>query len=545
MPNCTQCTIAFHIDDTDRQFYQKLDLPNPKMCPPCRMQRRIMFRNFENLYHRKCDLTGKQIISMYDKDFPGPVFEMHEWWGDKWNALDYGFEPDWNHSIFDQLKRLHTQVPRMSIMNQQCENTDYCNLSFQGKDCYLVFGNVQNENCCYGHIVWQSKSCFDCLYVYRSELCYQCVDCVECYDLAFSQGCENCSSSRFLVNCQGVRNCFGCVGLKNKEYHIFNEPHTKEEYEAKMAQFNSGNVQVIEMAKKRVKELIGQETVKHFHGFNCENVTGDYLYNCKNTFDSYDAKNCEDIRYCATVESFIDCHDCNYCPAKTELTYNCVAVFGYKLLSCHNCTDNANLSYCDNCYGWKDGCGCVGLKNKQYCIFNKQYSKTDYEALLPKVIAHMKSTGEWGQFFPANFSPFAYNETMACEYFPLTQEQVKAKEWRWKEEDAQKKYKGPPVTIPDDIKDVPNDFTKQILTCETSGKLYKVIPQELAFYRQQNLPIPRRAPDQRHKDRMALRNPRNLWDRTCSKCKKIIRTTYAPERPERVYCEKCYLAGVY
>lgn len=545
MNNCQQCKSSFEVTDGDRAFYKKLDLPDPKKCPACRMQLRLTYRNFFNLYHRKCDLSGKQIISMYDKGAPFPVFDMHEWWSDKWDPLDYGLEVDFTKPIFDQLKVLHDTVPRMGIMNQQCENTDYCNLSFASRNCYLVFGNVKNEDCCYGHIVWQSKNCFDCLYVYQSEFCYECVDCVRCNNLSFSRGCENCSDSKFLVDCVGCRDCFGCVSLQNKQYHIFNEPHTKEEYERKMKEFNSGDVNLIDFSKKQVSQLVGQHKVKNFHGLNCENVTGDYLYNCKNTLDSYDAKNCEDIRYCATVDSFKDSYDCNYSPAKTELSYNCVAIFGYKMRNCHNCTDNANLDYSDNCYNCKDCFGCVGLKNKQYCIFNKQYTKEEYEKLVPKIIEYMKKTGEWGEFFPADLSPFAYNETMANEYFPLTTDGAVGQGWRWKEKDEQRKYKGPVYTIPNDIEDVDDGILNRVLECNKSGKSYKIIPQELAFYRQQNLPIPLLCPDQRHADRMALRNPRHLWDRKCAKCQVAIKTSYSPDRAEIVYCEQCYLKEVY
>jgi len=46
----------------------------------------------------------------------------------------------------------------------------------------------------------------------------------------------------------------------------------------------------------------------------------------------------------------------------------------------------------------------------------------------------MRSTGEWGEFFPHELSPFGYNETVAQEYFPLTEEEVKNmpefSEWR-------------------------------------------------------------------------------------------------------------------
>ena len=38
----------------------------------------------------------------------------------------------------------------------------------------------------------------------------------------------------------------------------------------------------------------------------------------------------------------------------------------------------------------------------------------------------MKSTGEWGEFFPHEMSPFGYNETVAQEYFPMTEDEVRS-----------------------------------------------------------------------------------------------------------------------
>jgi hypothetical protein len=177
---------------------------------------------------------------------------------------------------------------------------------------------------------------------------------------------------------------------------------------------------------------------------------------------------------------------------------------------------------------------------------NKQYTKEEYEELVPKIIEHMKKSGEWGQFFPVGISPFAYNETVAIEYYPLSKEEVLAKGWRWQEEsesgDAQKvsDYK-----IPDNISDVSDEILGKGLKCEVTGRPYKIIQQELEFYRKMNLPIPRRCPDQRHIDRIALRDPRKLWERKCTNCGKMMSSVYAPERSEKVYCEECYLKAVY
>jgi hypothetical protein len=99
--------------------------------------------------------------------------------------------------------------------------------------------------------------------------------------------------------------------------------------------------------------------------------------------------------------------------------------------------------------------------------------------------------------------------------------------------------------LPDNINDVTDDILKRAVECEITKKPFRIIKQELEFYRKQNLPVPRRHHDRRHKDRMALRNPLKLWSRKCAKCGADIRTSYSPGRPEIVYCENCYLKEVY
>jgi len=146
----------------------------------------------------------------------------------------------------------------------------------------------------------------------------------------------------------------------------------------------------------------------------------------------------------------------------------------------------------------------------------------------------MKKTREFGEFLPATMSPFTYSETIAQEYFPTAMF-----------EDTSTKYLGKKYEIPDDIGSVEDDICEKVLTCETTQKPYKIIPQELQFYRRMGLPLPQLCPDERHRRRMARRNPRRLWQRQCGKCGKSIQTTYSPERPEIVYCETCYLQEVY
>ena len=83
------------------------------------------------------------------------------------------------------------------------------------------------------------------------------------------------------------------------------------------------------------------------------------------------------------------------------------------------------------------------------------------------------------------------------------------------------------------------------MICEITGKPFKLIKQELLFYVQNGIPLPTKHPDQRHKERMKMRNPRELHERNCAECGASIITTYAPYRTEKIVCEECYRKLVY
>ncbi len=99
------------MTDKDREFYEKISptfagqkyiIPSPALCPEERQRRRLAFRNERKLYHRKCDKTGNQIISMYSPDKPYTVYDQKVWWGDDWSAMDYGLNFDFDKPFFGQ-----------------------------------------------------------------------------------------------------------------------------------------------------------------------------------------------------------------------------------------------------------------------------------------------------------------------------------------------------------------------------------------------------------------------------------------------------------
>jgi hypothetical protein len=66
------------------------------------------------------------------------------------------------------------------------------------------------------------------------------------------------------------------------------------------------------------------------------------------------------------------------------------------------------------------------------------------------------------------------------------------------------------------------------IECEVTKKPFRIVAAELEFYRKNNLPIPKRHPDQRHLDRIYYRTKRKLYDRNCDKCGEKIKSVYPP-----------------
>ena len=68
---------------------------------------------------------------------------------------------------------------------------------------------------------------------------------------------------------------------------------------------------------------------------------------------------------------------------------------------------------------------------------------------------------------------------------------------------------------------------------------------ELNFYKRFNLPVPHQCFLCRDRARTRLLNPIEIHNRKCDKCGKDIKTSWSIDKPEIVYCEKCYQGEVY
>ncbi len=543
-----RCTITgetFTVSELELSLLRSFDAPLPTISPAERQRQRAAYRNFRHLYRRSCSASGRPIVSMYHADQPFPVFESSAWWSDDWDPLDYGRQYDPGRSFLDQYHELAMAVPRFAVATVNCENSQYANFAMDSKSCYLVFGCVRNEACCYGHIVWDCECCIDMLYAFRCQWCSHGIDVVDCHEVHFAAESTSCRDSYFLYDCQGCSHCFACFGLRNEEHCFFNERCSPEEYRQRLGRMLPLTHDRIAACSGWVRQ--GSRTrgaVPHLFGVRNEDVSGNHLYESRKLEACYDMKRCETCTHCYTgfnVENSSDISFTGHPGAR--FCYHCLTLMNTERALCSQFLQNCHdVAYSEFCFGCRDLLGCTGLRKAAGCILNRRYSADEYHALRATIIADMKRRGEWGEFFPASHSPFAYNESIAAEYQPLSRAEIEARGLRWREPTVGTETAGAIATADAGALSDEN-LLRTALLCEETNRPFRMQPSELEFLRARMLPLPRQCPDVRLTARMALRPPRELFSTECATCRAPLRSALAHEH-RAVLCECCYTRHV-
>jgi len=445
---CQNCKSDFIIESEDFLFYEKMQVPAPTFCPECRLVRRLIMRNERSLYKRNCDLCGESKIFVYSPESPFKVYCRECYSRDKWDSTSYSKDYDFSKTFFEQYIELFNSVPKVGIVQQGFNiNSEYTNRSANAKNCYLIFASNENENCSYGLAYWNCKDSMDCFNVIKCEKCFYCTDCYGSNGLKYSKECNSCIDSWFLLNCRNCQNCFGCTNLRNKNYCIFNEQFSKEEYFNKIKEFELSNKYNIEEIKKEIKKYQLNHINSHMVEHHSEGVTGNWVENSKNAKFAFNCEDVENGKYLFGIMGAKDVMDYTYWGKGSQLMYETSSV-GFQCSNVKFSNESweqlTSSEYCNNCFSSSDLFGCVGLKKKQYCILNKQYMKEEYEEMVSKIKQNMNEEPfadnvgriiKYGEFFPSDMTPFAYNETIAQEYFPKTKEQAIKDGYKWKDID--------------------------------------------------------------------------------------------------------------
>ena len=548
---CQNCKKEFTIEPDDFGFYEKIKVPPPTFCPECRMQRRLAWRNDFIFYNRKCDLCKRNIISIYSPDNPQVIYCNKCWWSDKWDPKSYGKDFDFSRPFFEQFVEFRLKVPALALFNDNnigSENCEYTQDFAYGKNCYMCMVAWKMQDCmylCYGA---DTKDTVDSMGIWGTgEGLYETMysgKCFGCRNVYYSSALINCS---FCYDCSGCEFCFLCVNLRNKKYCIKNVQYSEKEYKKILGSYKLETFSGNEKARIEFENFILTKPRKYASFRNCFDCTGNNLTNSKNSKYVFHNRKSENSKYIENGDTQKESYDLSVGGQLSECYEGLTPDNSSRALFTIYTWKCMDILYSESCQSSNNCFGCVALKHGEYSVFNKQYSKEKYFELKEKIINYMKGMGEWGEFFPMKYSPFAYNETMANLSFPMTKTEIINSGLRFQENLQQTKGKTTLKKIPENINDVSSDILNEILECFQCGRNYKIIPNELAFYKKWQIPIPRNCFFCRFKKRFSLRTPSKLWRRKCMKerCKNEFETSYAPDRPEIVYCERCYQSEVY
>jgi len=277
---------------------------------------------------------------------------------------------------------------------------------------------------------------------------------------------------------------------------------------------------------------------------NCENSLGDLLVNCKNCHECFCVLESENASYCNFADGVRDSLDAD-ASGGSELAYESdLTDFCYRIVGSYFSTHCRDSYYISNLHRSKNCFGCSGLRDAEYCILNKQYTKEKYKELLPKIINHMTempyidkkgNKHYFGDFPPIELSYFGYNDSMANDIFPLNEKEIKESSFVYQENQHRDNIEGALSVdnIPDDINEVRDDILNNVYT--SNGRQYKITKNELSFYKKYQIPIPRESFYDRFVRRSKLMTSFKLYKSKSSKSGKDIVTSHNPNEGLIVY----------
>lgn len=517
----------------------------PDLMPHLRIRHIGAFWPHWSLHKRMCDKTGRDIISVFRPECPYPVWHKDEWYK---SAEPPQAPIDFDQTFFSQAERLFKKCPIPHNSGTGNENCEYTDDWWFGRNCYLCHCGVKNEDNRYCYRLIGCKNSLYCVFSFECEWCFDVINSEKCFQCIYGFYLKNCRDTAFCYDCRNCQDCLFCFNLRNKQYCIGNKQLSREEYEIQKQQFpydtQIGYQRCKDLFWKMLREIAWHKS--NYLDFT-ENCSGNYLLRLKNmshTFfgaDGEDWINVTRFWWAKTATDSINLQDAERIIYSSGAQVKCYDIgFSFMLDNTRFARYSAYSSKCENVFGC---CGLLGWKN---AILNTPYAQAEYEMLRNKLIGHMKSTGEWGHFFPGSFAPNPYDEGWGSFYFPLSL--AEQKQWD---------YFSLPVTEQHDVKyhhsdDIPSAWeateTSTLLTYwdESAHKPFQILPQDINFCRKIGVPLPQSHYMRRLQENFAWMPYNGVLRKTkCAQSWVDIETSWSAEYDGRILSEAEYLKKVW
>lgn len=541
-PLCAVSGENFTVSPLEQALRKKLDVAaEPDAKPQYRIRHLGAFWQHWTLHPRKCDKTGKNIISGLPASCPYPVWHKAEWVA---HAKPPSAEFDSDQPIFEQAWELFQRCPIPHNLGSHSENCEYTDDWWYSKNSYLCHSGYKCEDLKYCYRNMNTTDSQFCVFSFDTELCVDVINCEKCFESVYLLNCKQVQNSAFLYDCRNCQDCMFCFNLRNKQYCFGNQQLTQAEYEKKKAEWDLTSRNRYQQAKEFFVDMM-KTTAWHraLQIDKTENVTGNYTQNAKEAEDcffTHDVEDCANIvRSGVGVKSSLDflsnggnaelCYQTIGCGINAYRVHNSLHVYESRF-----CDYSVFLQGCEHCFL------CCGLVGKKFHILNKAYPEKEYHALREKIIAHMKSAGTWGQYFPGYFSPNTYDESWSAFHFPLTKAQQEKLGYRYEATtDRDPGAATPAQEIPDghDASVVDKVFWDEVV-----GKPFVIQADDVEFAKKLGVPLPYNFYTRRLQENFSwLFYDGELRSTHCAKTGAPIETSWPAEYDSRILSETAYL----
>ncbi len=480
---------------SDLQYRQKKIQDKRKQTPWREFVRDVCSRYQVGLYK-----NNNTMSRFPDPQRSGPVYAPEVY---RKNYLDSPGQTDVQDwvSFFEQLQKFFISVPKMALLDYGInENVSYADTIYGAKNAYISISVWDTaENILYSNMVF--GNCYNivnsAVISSFSENVFTTMVAVNSQFVYYSRYIYNSQHIWFSTNLIGCKECLFCSELENQSYCIHNISYTLEEYTTKkeeiLYQKEKFNTWFSALSSRAVDRVVN----------NCNGNGVSFSENIENWYFISRVQNGRNI-FCGDgsplSENVYDVVDI----AKVDDAYAWMWV--WQNASHMYCW--ANASTCYNVYYsyFMDTCsfclGCIWLKNKEFCIFNKQYTKEERHAKVDEIFEQMDSDNVLGNFFPANMNPFYFNDTLAYLIDPsFSKEEITKLGYLRRNESVKVDIPvGAQLVQASDVskyesfidakRHIDPSILDKIIT-DTEWNYYRVVKMEYDFLLKHGLPIPR------------------------------------------------------
>ena len=559
--------------------WKKYIYDTPNISPKIRQIFRLAFRNERKLYN--IELNWKKYISTVHPDMRKNILKTEEFFDTDFSKINIEKITNFDSNFTELLYK----VPYIDRLVINAENSPYVNQELNPKNCHLISWWMDNQDSMYSTFLSNCEDMIDCYSCgENSNNSYETYRVHNCNKFFFTWHAINSYNVYFSMRIVWCKNIIFWYDLNNQEYIYKDKQYSKEDWEKIYVEFkeklktNSG----LKELKQEYIEFLKSKNIHWQNNIFCENSFGSAISSSQNVFYGTQITNCEDVRYwniliwvkdSMDVESYWHWEKLFNVASWTDNQNTCAATT--------HCWWSNNTFYSLYCEWWNNNFGCFGLKNKEYHIFNKSYSKENWEKEVVKIIEEKQEKWIWWEFFDISLSPFPYNDSVAMEYFPpkkivfiennkiLSSKDI-SENWVWTifvlepnkfiskaifdlgwEQKINIFYRTKEQEInipegmniifakdiPDSLDEIDDSILEKAIICEVTKRPFRISKKELQFYKKHWISLPRIHYDIRHLNRLNFLPNREISVKKCEICQQDKLTNYPNYKN---ICEECY-----